>query len=121
MPWVPVESNPLTFLPEASPTAEDYRAVAEELTGSYTMEMVVSTPEVWWDPSVLSSLDSLEEKVATAPQVSTVISPLDLLRKARQWQSGFDPAAYRLPASRSEADELMRAVSSGITRTGSSI
>jgi len=107
LPRVPVESNPLSFLPRSSPTSEDYRVVGEELAGFYTMEMVVSTPEVWWDPSVMDRLQRLEDGVASSSTVSTVLSPLDLLRKARQWQSGFDPGAYELPASRAEADSLM--------------
>jgi predicted RND superfamily exporter protein len=107
IPKVPVVSNPLSFLPENHPITRDYRDVGDRLTGSYTMEVVVRTPEVWWTPAVLKSLEALEREMALSDGVSTVVSPLDLLRKARHWQFGFDPQAYELPSSKTEAEELL--------------
>lgn len=107
IPWVRVESNPLDFLPAASGLVEDYREVGERLTGFYTMEVVIRTPEVWWDPAVAERLDRLAAAIEARPEVSRVVTPLDLLRKAHQWDAGFDAEAYRLPASRDEAAALI--------------
>ncbi len=108
--WVPVESNPLSFLPRNSGLVQAYSDVGERLTGSYTMEVVVTTPDVWWDPQCLVSLNRLEEQLNSSPIVPVVVSPLDLIRKASHWQSGFDPAAYGLPDSRAQGDGLMAAL-----------
>jgi hypothetical protein len=52
VPRVPVESNPLSFLPSSSTTSADYRFVGERLTGFYSLEIAVSTPDQWWAPEV---------------------------------------------------------------------
>jgi predicted RND superfamily exporter protein len=52
-------------------------------------------------------LDGLSEYIGRSPVVARVLSPLDLLRKLRHWESGFDPEDYRLPESASEAESLI--------------
>ncbi len=107
VPWLRAESNPLHFLPDDDPTVRDYRAVAGRLGGFYTMEVMVDTPQPWYLPRVAARLDELAEAIAASPVVTRVVSPLDVLRKARQWEHGLEPGAYRLPASRGEAETLL--------------
>jgi predicted RND superfamily exporter protein len=107
VPRVPVESNPLSFLPKSSPTTDDYRVVGERLTGFFSMEIVVSTPDDWWAPDVLAVLDGLGARLTTSPIVAKVLSPPDLLRKARQWELGFDAEGFSLPEDRAEAERLV--------------
>lgn len=108
LPWLRVESNPLTFLPQTSATVEDYREVSRDLTGSYTMEVVLSTPERWLELPVMTVIDAVEGGLEAEAIVPVVLSPLDVLRKARHWESGFDPDQYRLPESSGEAVSLLR-------------
>lgn len=108
VPAIRLESNPLTFLPSGHPLARDYAWVAQELTGSYTAEIVLRTPEPWTEPAVWPILDQLGAKIAASPAVARVVSPLDLLRKLNQWDHGVDPVAYQLPQHREDAQRLLR-------------
>ncbi len=107
LPWILVESNPLGFLPRSNATVRDYQEVSRDFTGSYTMEIVVTTPEPWIEPEMLVVLEEFERHLEASPIVPVVMSPMDILRKARQWQAGFAPQDYLLPASRAESDELI--------------
>lgn len=108
IPAIRLESNPLSFLPASHAVARDYAWVGRELTGFYTAEVVVRTPAGWTEPSAWPVLDGLASGLAGSPIVARVMSPLDLLRKLNQWDQGLDPAAYRLPGSRADADRLVR-------------
>ncbi|HNR31204.1 MAG TPA: MMPL family transporter [Candidatus Hydrogenedentes bacterium] len=105
--WVRVEADPLTFLPETSPTVQDYRFVSDRLTGYYTVEMLIDTPDGWLDPAVWPALDRAASEVAASPGVARVLSPLDLLRTLNRWEQDFDEAAYTLPVDRAAAESLI--------------
>jgi len=107
IPRIRVESNPLSFLPAGHETTRAYRMVGERLTGFYSMEVVVSMPGSWTDPEMWGPLDGLSGTIGRSPSVARVLSPLDLLRKLRHWEAGFDPEDYRLPESASEAESLV--------------
>jgi hypothetical protein len=107
LPFIRVESNPLTFLPDDHDTTRDYAAVADRIGGFYTMEVVLDVPEPWYDPRVAAVIDSLAQRLEDSPAVSRVVSPLDLLRQLHRWESGFQPGAYRLPESTAEASALL--------------
>ncbi len=107
IPMVRVESNPLSFLPAEHEVTRAYRSVGERLAGFYSLEVVLEMPSAWTDPRLWPVVDGLAERIAASPVVAKVISPLDLLRKLRQWQRGFDPASYALPASQDETEALL--------------
>jgi predicted RND superfamily exporter protein len=71
------------------------------------MEVVVDTPSVWVDPGVWPALEGLGNRITDSPVVARLLTPLDLLRKLRQWDEGFDPFEYRLPDSRDSAESLL--------------
>ena len=107
IPRIRLESNPLSFLPADDPVAEEYRWVAERVAGFYTAEAVVRLPVPWTDPTAWPVLEDLSRTLAGSPIVAKVVTPLDLLKKLEQWDHEFDPAAYRLPASRERAESLL--------------
>ncbi|MCU0292365.1 MAG: MMPL family transporter [Thermoanaerobaculaceae bacterium] len=107
VPRIRLESNPLSFLPDDHPVTLDYRFVGSRVAGFYTAETVVRLPGPWTDPASWPVLDAIARELAASPVVSRVVTPLDLLRKLRQWDQAFDPAAYRLPAGRAEAERLV--------------
>ena len=93
--------------------------VGEELTGFYSMEVVISTPVRWTNPEMWPPLDGLSRSIDRSPAVARVLSPLDLLRKLRHWESGFDPEEYRLTETASEAERLIAGVDErGASRVG---
>lgn len=107
--WIPglaIESNPLTFLPRESPTVRDYAFIGERLTGFYSLELVVELGANWTDPGQWPAIESVAAQVAAQPGVVRVLSPLDVLRKIRQWENGLDAEAYKLPEDAAEARAL---------------
>jgi uncharacterized protein len=107
VPWVRVESNPITFLPSAHEVTRAYRSVGQRLAGFYSLEVVLETTMPWTDPRLWPVVDDLSDRLAASPVVAKVLGPLDLLRKLRHWQYGFSAADYALPASQDEAEELV--------------
>jgi len=107
VPWVRVESNPITFLPSDHEVTRAYRSVGQRLAGFYSLEVVLETTVPWTEPRLWPLVDGLTDRMESSPVVAKVLSPLDLLRKLRHWQRGFAPADYALPGSRGEAEDLL--------------
>lgn len=108
LPHLRVESDPLSFLPRTSETARAYAFVAEQLTGFYSLELVVDTPESWLAPEVWPPLDALQEAVGAEPGVARVLSPLDFLRHLHALSRGRADGSYRLPEDEGAATRSMR-------------
>ena len=107
IPRIRVASNPLAFLPSGHEVARAYRSTAERIAGFYSLEVVLTSELPWTDPRIWPVVEGLQARLESSPVVAKVVSPLDLLRKLRQWQRGFDPVAYALPSSRDEAEALV--------------
>lgn len=107
------EPNPIKFLPDSAPIAESYRFVFAHLSGAYTVEVVADCPEGWLEPKYWPVLDAFARTLEAREEVARALSPLDFLKKLHQWDNEMDPAAYRLPADRSEAEALLSELSEG--------
>lgn len=101
------EPNPLTFLPRSAPAVQSYEFVSEHLTGLYTLECVLECPDGWLDPECWDDIDTVQRAMEGVDYVARAMSPLDLLRKMNQWDNDFDPKAYKLPATREQAQRLI--------------
>jgi uncharacterized protein len=101
------ERNTLSFLPEDAPAISAFHRVSGKLTGMYTMEILVDTPDSWLNTGYWEDIETLRETIIGLGDVARVVSPLDYLRKLRQWDQGPGPEAYRLPDSQGEAEELV--------------
>ena len=110
VPFIRVEANPLAFLPSGHEVTKAFRSVGERIAGFYSLEVVLQSDLPWTDPRLWPVVDGLQARLVASPVVAKVVSPLDLLRKLRQWQRGFDPADYALPASQEEAEDLLAAL-----------
>lgn len=108
LPGLRTESNPLSFLPADSEIPIAYRTVPEELTGLYSLELIVETPDSWLTRDNTRALDRLAIAIEKMPEVARVTSPVSYLRKLNQWDHDFDPAHYELPDSESRARSLLR-------------
>ncbi len=111
---IQAEPNPLAFLPDDAPKVASYNFVSKHLTGLYSLEVVVDCPDGWLSPRYWPALDAMVRDVERSPYVARVLSPLDLLKKANQWDHNLEPAAYVLPDSRESADALL----AGLDDTG---
>lgn len=104
--FIKSEPDSLKVLPEDHPTVLAYRHVGENLTGMYTLELLVRTPGGWLNPAYWQPLESLRDFFLSRDLVARVVTPLDFLKKVNQWEHDLDPAYYRLPESREEAQAL---------------
>jgi len=107
VPLVSLDSNPLTFFDEDAGIVDAYRHIGDRLTGLYSLEMVVRTPNGWLNNESWTELDRIGDAISVVPGVTRVLSPLDILKKANQWDHDFDPESYTLPASREDALRLI--------------
>ena len=110
LPFIRVASNPIAFLPEDHPTTIDYHRVADTLGGFYTLEVILDLPCEWTQPDQWALIDDIAETLGDSPIVARVISPLDLLRKLKQWDDDMRPSSYRLPDSGTDAEGLLEAL-----------
>ena len=107
LPGLKLHSDPLTFLPADHQLVCDYQLVGERLSGFYTLEVIVEPPSAWYAPQQVEVIDQLARQLAASPVVATVVSPLDLLRQAQRWRSGFTDLEWRLPSTVEEAEAVM--------------
>lgn len=110
-PAIKIQANPLQFLSPASEVAQDYRFVRDRLTGWYTLEIMIRAPGGWLDEGYWPALEALDRRIAGLPGVTRMLSPLDLLRRANQWEHDLDAAEYALPHSGEHAERLVEAMS----------
>ncbi len=116
LPALHVQANPLDFLAPSNETYQDYEFVRQRLTGWYTLEVMIETPDGWTHPAYGPALDALQHTMENLPGVVHVLTPTDVLRVANQWDHNLDPAAYALPASPEEARRLLAAMSDSDAR-----
>ncbi len=107
LPRIGLAANPLRFLPKDDRLVRDYGEVGRRLTGFHTVETVVNLPSTWYDPKTWPVLDGLAATLAASPAVARVVSPLDLLRESRRWQTSSESGGWSLPASEAEAERLI--------------
>ena len=107
---VRVESNPLAFLDPQHPVVRDAAAIGENFSGLYTLETVIALPGSWLDESNWPAIESQAAALAAEAGVARVISPLDYLKKLRQWAEGGAAEDYRLPESRDAASALIESL-----------
>jgi predicted RND superfamily exporter protein len=104
--FIKSEPNSLNFLPPDHPTVQAYNFVGHNLTGMYTLEILIETPGTWLNPDYWPPIEQLETFLESSDLVSRVVSPLGFLKKMNQWDKDLDPAQYRLPESKEAAEEL---------------
>jgi hypothetical protein len=98
LPRVRVESDPLDFLPADSQIVRAYRTVSDRLTGYYSLEIVVETPDGWLEPSAWPPLERVRERLEALPGVARVLSPLDFLKQIEHARGDGAAAAWALPS-----------------------
>lgn len=104
---IEAEPNPLAFLPDDAPAVQSYNFVGENLTGLYSLEVVIDCEEGWLDPEYWPALEKAIDATENNPHVARVVSALDFLKKLNQWDHEIDPTYYTLPESRASAENLL--------------
>lgn len=107
VPFIDFDSNPLTFFDEDTEIVDAYRHIGDGLTGLYSLELVIETPQGWLDSNAWVAFERIEDGMSVVPGVTRVLSPLDILKKANQWDHDFAPDAYVLPPTEEAATALV--------------
>lgn len=86
------------------------------LTGIYALEYALpsGSPEGIYDPAYLKAVDDFANWLRQQPEVSHVISLVDILKKLNRNMNGDDPAHYRVPESRELAAQYFLAYELGL-------
>lgn len=101
-----LESDPLSFLPESDPVVRDYDFIGRHFSGYYTLEVLVDAPEGWLNDAFLPMLDGLTDELSGVDGVARVLSPVDLLKLASNWEGN----AYALPSDEASATALVESL-----------
>ncbi|MEK7795242.1 MAG: MMPL family transporter [Candidatus Hydrogenedentota bacterium] len=104
-----VESDPdsLSFLPEDSELVQSYNYIMDNLTGTRSIELVIDTPGGWTNPEYWPALQAVADGLGANPNIARVVSPLDFLKKANQWDHDLTVQWYTLPETREQAEHLL--------------
>ena len=113
IPFIVVESNPLTYFDNDSEVVATYDHIGGTLTGMSTVEIVLETPDGWLMPEVWGHLDRMGTVISELPGVTRVLSPLDILKKTNQWDHEFAIEAYALPETTEAAQLLLNELGEG--------
>ena len=97
---IKVEANVLGFFPESSKIKRDYRYIAKNLTGLYSVELDVSVDREH-AKEVLASIGRLSDSVSSRPEVAKVLHYGVLAEFMRQVQTSSMPVGDK-DASRKE-------------------
>ncbi len=97
----------MQYLPKEHPLTESHQFVSNNLAGLKAVELVVTTPGGWIDPSYWPALMQLTTDLEQIETVRRVYSPLNVLMKMHQWHLGGHPEDYRLPDSAATAQEIL--------------
>jgi predicted RND superfamily exporter protein len=95
-----------------SPRSEvrrDFEVVNRRLGGATPMWVVIEGEEAGalWDPARLRALDELGAWLRAQPEVGSLLSPVDLLKRLNEALHDGDPAARAVPAGREAAAQLL--------------
>jgi predicted RND superfamily exporter protein len=109
MPRIVVDTDFITFFRKDSNVRVDFDAVNRLLTGAVPIYVVLDSSEegTFREPEALHALERVQNRIATLPGVTSVLSVVDLIKLARQALEQGEPSAARIPDTRTETAELM--------------
>jgi len=115
MPGIRVDTDFLSFFSASAPVRRDFEAVNRRLSGAVPIYVTLEGEGkgAFREPDTLAGLEVLEARLAALPGVSHVTSFVDTLRRLNRAFSGDDPAAGRIPETRSGVMELLFLVPKG--------
>jgi hypothetical protein len=93
--------DPVTFFPEQSNVAQDFRSVRDDYLGVNFVEVAIDTgrPDDIYEPDFLRRLADLQTAIEGWAPVGGTISIADYLKKMHQAFNADDPAQYRIADS----------------------
>jgi uncharacterized protein len=109
IPRIVVDTDYLSFFDARSDVRRDFARASERLVGAAPIYIMLSgTGEgAFREPANVQALERLQRLVDVVPGVSATLSIVDLLAVLNRAVERDDPAAERVPATRSEISDLL--------------
>ncbi len=109
---VVIDTDYLSYFDESSPIRQDFASVNRLLSGAVPLYVVVdgAEPGAFREPALLRALEAVQERAKLIPGVTHTTSLVDTLRVLNRVMEEDDPAAERLPETRSAVAELLNLV-----------
>jgi predicted RND superfamily exporter protein len=92
------ESNVVEFFKEDAPISRTYRQILPRITGSFSLEVLLTPPGEPVTAEVFEELDRLQGLLGAVDGVAKAFSPVDLVKKMNQVSTGAPPESWKLPA-----------------------
>ncbi len=115
IPRVTIDTDYLSFFDESAPVRQDFASVNRLLAGAVPLFIVVdgTGPGSFREPAALRAMEAVEARIAALPGVTHTSSLVDTLRVLNRVMEEDDPAAERVPDSRSAVAELLNMMPKG--------
>jgi len=115
LPGIRIDTDFLSFFSASAPVRQDFEVVNQRLSGAVPIYLTLDGDEkgAFREPQALAGIEALQARLGALPGVSHTASFVDTLRRLNRAFAGGDPAAERIPESRSGVMELLFLVPKG--------
>jgi predicted RND superfamily exporter protein len=109
VPRIAIDTDYLSYFDPESPVRRDFEAVNRLLAGAVPIYVVLSGPAsgAFREPAALRAMERIQARLGETPGVTRTVSMVDFVRVLNRVVSGDDPAAERIPDTRSGAADLI--------------
>ncbi len=109
IPRIVIDTDYLSYFDPDSELRRDFDAVNHLLSGAVPIYIVLtgSGRGAFREPQVLSAMERIQERLEESPGVSRTLSMVDFIRVLHRVVSEDDPAAERIPDTRSGVADLI--------------
>jgi predicted RND superfamily exporter protein len=109
IPRVVIDTDYLSYFPERSSVRRDFEAINHLLSGAVPIYVVWSGSEAgaFRDPQVLAAIERVQTRLDETTGVSRTLSMVDFIRVIHRVFREDDPAAERIPDTRSGVSDLI--------------
>jgi predicted RND superfamily exporter protein len=109
IPRIEIDTDYLSYFDERSEIRSDFEAVNRLLSGAVPIYVVLSgsAPGAFREPEALRAMERIQRRLDDTPGVSRTVSMVDFVRVLHRVVSDDDPAAERIPDTRSAVADLV--------------
>lgn len=109
IPRIAIDTDYLSYFDPGSSVRRDFEAVNRLLSGAVPIYVVLSGPSAgaFREPAALRAMERIQARLAETPGVTRTVSMVDFVRVLNRVVAGDDPAAERIPDTRSGVADLL--------------
>jgi predicted RND superfamily exporter protein len=109
VPRIAIDTDYLSYFDPESPVRRDFEAVNRLLAGAVPIYLVLSgpAPGAFREPAALRAMQRIQARLGETPGVTRTVSMVDFVRVLNRVVAGDDPAAEKIPDTRSGIADLI--------------